>query len=51
LPDPDTLLIVTKVILERWPHDWGKDSGSKPVKINRKPCKQYNEKIVTPHLT
>ena len=51
MPDPDTLLMVTKVIRERWAAWLGEDSGSKLVKINRKPCKQYNEKIVTPHLT
>jgi len=28
----------------------GKDCGSKLVQLNGKPCKQYNEKIVTPHL-
>jgi hypothetical protein len=50
LPDPDRLLIVTKVIPERWAASQDEGSGSKRVRINVKPCKQYNEKIVTPHL-
>jgi hypothetical protein len=50
LPCPDRLLIVTKVIGEGLAANLGEDGGSKPVQIDGKPCKQYNEKIVTPHL-
>jgi hypothetical protein len=39
--------MVTKVIQAGRLDD---DSSAKPVQVNSKPCKQYNEKIVTPHL-
>ena len=43
--------MVTKVISEPWNTKAGDDGpGSNRVQADRKPCKQYNEKIVTPHL-
>jgi hypothetical protein len=42
--------MVTKVIPAAGPDAWTTIPAPKPVQIDSEPCKQYNEKIVTPHL-
>jgi len=50
LPDPDTLLSGYQGHSEAPERELSWDLRLKPGTARAKPCKQYNEKIVTPHL-